>query len=213
MAFGFQVLRSNGNVVFDSNEGMSGTAVTERGTASAVTVNDTELLLVRPTTEPTSGNYIWFGATCTLSGTTYTYNFIDLDSTAALSMSYMKIQTMNNITVTGANYGITVQEYGQPKSFDSRAFSDPKQFEFDTVSSSPYPHNTNVGYSERRFYGVGPLLYDTFTFNVLKYGIRIVNTSGTISAFAYNERTQFTTVTNPNCFTNIFTGEEVIYGD
>lgn len=214
MTFGIQVFGPSGAyTVLDTSIAMQGTVATTYGTATSVSYDEADILVVRK--EVVSGSSFILCSTNTVSGTTITQTFTDEHGTPT-DANYAILKVTNSITPSGSYGHVTFASDGTTRVFDSRLFDNIGSFNISSVApqGAYFNGSTLNAYNTYEYYNGSWLGFSSISPIRQFFGLRFSNndaTHGTSVKFASFKTTQVTggTTTFPQSPSGVFWGNFV----
>ena len=145
MSYGLEVYNSSSQLMFDTTKGLSSYVVRSYGVASEITLNNGDILFVKPTNSNLSeANRYYFAENS--SGNTYQFKYgnpVNSTTKTSTNLDYFVICPSANIGST-ADYGLVIYNEDGSTQFDSRGVLSDKHFQILNSYSYPDIYNTNV---------------------------------------------------------------------
>jgi hypothetical protein len=139
MSYGLEVYNASNQLMFDTTKGLSSYVVRSYGVASEITLNNEDILFVKPTNSNLSeANRYYFAENS--SGNTYQFKYGNPTSSTTktpTSLDYFVICPSANIGGTG-DYGLVIYNENGTTQFDSRGVLSDKHFQI--LNSYSYPN-------------------------------------------------------------------------
>ena len=145
MSYGLEIYNASNQLMFDTTKGLSSYVVRSYGAASEITLNDGDILFVKPrNSDLDEGSRYYFIENS--SGNIYKFKYGRPSiSTAKTStnLDYFVICPSANVGVTG-DYGLVIYNEDGTTQFDSRAVLSDKHFQILNAYSYPNILDTSV---------------------------------------------------------------------
>lgn len=145
MSYGLEIYNSSNQLMFDTSKGLSSYVVRSYGLASEITLNDGDILFVKPTTSNLDEGARYYFAENS-SGNTYQFKYGNPANSAtktSTTLDYFVICPSVNIPST-EEYGLVIYNADESRQFDSRGALSDKHFQIVNSFSFPDIMNTDV---------------------------------------------------------------------